>query len=358
MPSAMNVQRISLDLSKASGPAKVVRLGQGDRSGTTIVATVYDNGTLASVGSLSARFCMRLPGGRTYVRDSGCTTSGNSITYVVDETVCCSVHGVTNDAYFELLSGSTVIYSTERFVVEVMRSVTSGSLPAEAYESAIETALAERATRTYVDGKVDDLESEISSLREAVNAKASAGALASLSSAYESDMRAVTGSLSSKASSSDLSALASEHDADVASLEEAVGGKASTQSLNALSDAVDDLREGVYGMLANKAPKTGLDDLTEQHRSDVSRLMDEIDTKASTATVTSLSKWVETNSEILSTKASKASPAFTGTPTAPTPAAGDSSGRIATTAFVADATASMRINLVSIAPPEAVAALL
>lgn len=43
--------------------------------------------------------------------------------------------------------------------------------------------------------------------------------------------------------------------------------------------------------------------------------------------------------ELLGTKANLASPAFTGTPTAPTPTSGDNSTKVATTAFVQAAVA-------------------
>ena len=47
----------------------------------------------------------------------------------------------------------------------------------------------------------------------------------------------------------------------------------------------------------------------------------------------------------LALKAPLASPAFTGTPTAPTPASGDNSTKVATTAFVKTAIAGATPNL-------------
>ena len=49
--------------------------------------------------------------------------------------------------------------------------------------------------------------------------------------------------------------------------------------------------------------------------------------------------------ELLGTKANSASPAFTGTPTAPTPTASDNSTKVATTAFVKTAVAGVTPNL-------------
>lgn len=134
----MNTQSISLDVSKAVAPAPCVRIGQGDASGTTIVATIYDNSQAASLAGMTARFCMRLPNGRDYVRDPNCQVSGSTITYVVDEAHCASVAGATNEAYFELMQGASVVYSTGRFRVEVLRSVLDGTRPAESWDNAVD----------------------------------------------------------------------------------------------------------------------------------------------------------------------------------------------------------------------------
>ena len=115
-----------------------VRIGQGDSAGTTIEATIYDNGVAATLTGMSARFCMRLPGGMQYVRDSGCTVSGSNVTYVVDEEHCAAVKGRTDEAYFELLASGSVVYSTNRFTVQVLRGVTDGAVPAESWDSAVD----------------------------------------------------------------------------------------------------------------------------------------------------------------------------------------------------------------------------
>lgn len=137
----MNIQEITLDLSKQPSRSQLVRIGQGDSSGTTIVAAIYDNGVAATLTGMSARFCMRTPGGATYVRDSDCTVSGNEITYVVDEEHCAAVAGKTDFAYFEIVSGETVVYSTSRFRLEILRSVIDGAVPGEPYDNAIDEAI-------------------------------------------------------------------------------------------------------------------------------------------------------------------------------------------------------------------------
>ena len=147
----MNEQVITLDLSKAPARRQVVRLGQSDVQGTTIVAEFYDGGTRFNIGSLSCYFCMRVPGGKSYVRQRVQSTSGNVASYTVDESVCCAVAGTTDDVYFELCQGSNTVYSTARFTVHVLRAVTNGSLPAEPYVTTLQRELDERPTRDEVN---------------------------------------------------------------------------------------------------------------------------------------------------------------------------------------------------------------
>ena len=137
----MNTQRISLDISKIIDVPPVVRIGQGDSAGTTIVARVFDNGTSTNLDGMGARFCMRLPDGTHYGRDSDCTVSGNTVTYVVDESHCAAVRGRTDDVYFDILADGEVIYSTSRFSVHVLRGVTDGAVPGETYDDKIEEAV-------------------------------------------------------------------------------------------------------------------------------------------------------------------------------------------------------------------------
>lgn len=139
----MNTQHVTLDIDKRYDPSQVVTIGQGDSSGTTIVAEVYDNGAAVTLTGMTARFCMRLPDGVHYVRDEDCTVSGSSITYVVDEEYCASVRGRTDEAYFDILSSGSVVYSTSRFTVHVLRGVTDGAEAGESYDSAIEEAIRE-----------------------------------------------------------------------------------------------------------------------------------------------------------------------------------------------------------------------
>ena len=166
----MNVQTIELELSKERALAQVVRIGQGDSDGTTIAATVYDGGVSAQLSGMSARFCMRLPDGTHYVRDSDCSVSGSQITYVVDEEHCASVHGKTEDAYFELVDGETV-YSTSRFTVIVLRSAEDADTsPAESWDNNFDEWLEGKdAEVAQIETRlIDSVNSAVSDAQEAM----------------------------------------------------------------------------------------------------------------------------------------------------------------------------------------------
>lgn len=137
----MNVQNIILDISKPDAIIPMVTIGQGDASGTTIVASIYDNGKEVSLAGKSAMLEVRLPDGESYVRDVNCTVSGSKITYTVDEEHVGAVAGVTDEAYFDVLDGPTVIYSTNRFRLRILRSAHDGAVPAENWDNAVDALI-------------------------------------------------------------------------------------------------------------------------------------------------------------------------------------------------------------------------
>ena len=134
----MNSQNISLDLSKRTDYQQIV-LAQGDFEGTTIIATIYDNGTKLAETGITAYFVMELPDGEHYVRDDA-TYSNGVITYVVDETHVAAVHGFTDNAYFELHKGNQIA-STERFAVIIEQCAYDDAEPGEVYDNAITAAI-------------------------------------------------------------------------------------------------------------------------------------------------------------------------------------------------------------------------
>lgn len=138
----MNEQLLALDISKATG-VQAVNLGQGDASGTTIVARIYDNGVEYDMRGKTAVFVMRLPGKAGYVRDDRCVVSGSTVTYVVDERHCCVTRGMTDEAYFDVIVNGVVIASTSRFKVRILRAAESEGLPAGTYDTRVEALIEE-----------------------------------------------------------------------------------------------------------------------------------------------------------------------------------------------------------------------
>ena len=141
----MNTQRINLDLAKRTGNQQVT-IAQGDAAGTTIVATIFDNGTKLAETGVTAQFLIALPDNRHYVRDDA-TYEDGVITYVCDESKVASVQGYTDNAYFELHKGD-VVASTERFAVIVEPCAYDGKDEGETYDTEIEQALEAMATAT------------------------------------------------------------------------------------------------------------------------------------------------------------------------------------------------------------------
>lgn len=137
----ISTQTITVDLSKQLTRPQVVRLGQGDKSGTTLVADIYENGAAYNLTGKTARFSMRAPDGSSSYSVASSSTSGNKATFNIDETYAASVAGKTDTAYIEILSGSTVICSTSRITVVVYRSASQGLPVSGAYSDALEEAI-------------------------------------------------------------------------------------------------------------------------------------------------------------------------------------------------------------------------
>lgn len=135
----MNTHTLELDLSKDGLGAGLVRVGQGDKHGTTIKALIYDGGAEASLTGFTAYLEVLLPDKRHYYR-AVAAISGNAATVTVDENKLCSVAGYTDEAYFAFEKDG-VRYSTERFAVEILRCVTEGQQPAQNWDDAIDNLI-------------------------------------------------------------------------------------------------------------------------------------------------------------------------------------------------------------------------
>ncbi|MEG0015739.1 MAG: BppU family phage baseplate upper protein [Gordonibacter sp.] len=135
----MNTQTLELDISKRGG-GQCVTIGQGDKSGTTIEAYVYDNGAPVALADYTVQLVARLPDRVHYARAGTATVSSNVITCTVDESKLASVAGYTDEAYFVIIKGD-VEYSTERFALDIKRSALDGQAPAQSWDNMVDALI-------------------------------------------------------------------------------------------------------------------------------------------------------------------------------------------------------------------------
>lgn len=136
---ALDVQRISLDISKQPTPQQV-RLGQGDANATRLIIDVFDDGTAYSLTNYSVRLSMHLPNEGGYYQVNG-TKSGNTATFDIDERYAATTYGFDGFGYIDILNGDTVICSTSRFQLVVLRNAADGVELSEQYINAVEDAV-------------------------------------------------------------------------------------------------------------------------------------------------------------------------------------------------------------------------
>lgn len=135
----MNTQTIELDLSKDGLGTNLVRVGQGDKGGTTLRALIYDGGAEAALTGFTGYLEVLLPNKANYYR-AAATISGNAATVTVDESKLCSIPGYTDEAYFAFEKNG-VRYSTERFAIEILKCATAGQQPAQSWDDAIDNLI-------------------------------------------------------------------------------------------------------------------------------------------------------------------------------------------------------------------------
>ena len=154
----MNVNTLTLDVSKEPAHEPTIYLGQGDKNGTTLVVNLFDNGSVLDLTDKTVSFLMRTPGGTDYYQVTG-TVSGNTATFVIDETYAAGHVGSTDVAYVKVDDGDTIITSTSRIRVTVLPSATEGVEPAPAYETAIDEFLDD--AQAQVDEIIEEVEAII-----------------------------------------------------------------------------------------------------------------------------------------------------------------------------------------------------
>lgn len=164
----MNTQTIELDIDKRGCGNNCIRIAQGELGGTTIKALIYDNGGELSLSGYSAYLVARLPDRIHYYRGSA-TVSGNTITYVCDESKLASVPGYTDEAYFEIVKDD-FLAQTERFALDILRSAKEGQQPAQSWDNAIDDLIRRGETAaTKGEQAVTDAGKALNNANAAVN---------------------------------------------------------------------------------------------------------------------------------------------------------------------------------------------
>ena len=137
----MNEQYMALDVSKEPAYPPAIYLGQGDKSATTLITSIYDNGEpLDMSGNVTAKLIMRSPDDLSYYEVGG-TIDGSTATFLIDETYSASVSGTTDTAYVEVNFRNLEIVSTNRFRVVILESAEEGVDPSRAYHNGIFEAI-------------------------------------------------------------------------------------------------------------------------------------------------------------------------------------------------------------------------
>ena len=169
----MNTQTIDLDIGKR-GNGQCIRIGQGDSGGTTIKATIYDNGATVDLTGATAQFVVRLPDRIHYYRGTA-SVSGSTVSYVCDESKLAASPGFTDEAYFVLAIGGKT-YSTERFSLDILRSTLDGLAPAASGDVQVDAAV--KAAQEAASAANSSASAASSSASAAIKAASSASAAA------------------------------------------------------------------------------------------------------------------------------------------------------------------------------------
>lgn len=164
----MNTQTIELDIDKRGCGNNCIRIAQGENSGTTIKALVFDNGGEFALAGYTAYLVARLPDRIHYYKGTA-TVSGNAVTHVCEESKLACVPGYTDEAYFEFTKGSQTV-QTERFALDIMRDAREGNTPAKSWDNAV-VALEKRAETAVTKGEqaVTDADKALNNANAAVN---------------------------------------------------------------------------------------------------------------------------------------------------------------------------------------------
>ena len=229
----MNVQTIELDVNKRGCGNNCIRIAQGEGGGTTIKALIYDNGGELSLSGYSAFLVARLPDRIHYYRGSA-TVSGNTITYVCDESKLASVPGYTDEAYFEIVKGD-FLAQTERFALDILRSAKEGQQPAQSWDNAIDDLI--KRGETAVKSSEAAVTAANGAASKANTAAAKADTATGKANAAAGDANAAAGDASTAAENADTAAGKANTSAENADTAAQGANDAKTEALKAAEEA-------------------------------------------------------------------------------------------------------------------------
>lgn len=240
----MNVQTIELDVNKRGCGNNCIRIAQGEGGGTTIKALIYDNGGELALSGYSAFLVARLPDRIHYYRGSA-TVSGNTITYVCDESKLASVPGYTDEAYFEIVKGD-FLAQTERFALDILRSAKDGQQPAQSWDNAIDDLIkrgetAVKSSEAAVAAANGAVSKANTSAAKADTATGKANAAARDASAATGKANAAAGDASTAAEKADTAAGKANTSAENADTAAQGANDAKTEALKAAEEARDSI---------------------------------------------------------------------------------------------------------------------
>ena len=109
----MNVQHVTLDLSKKFSTKPTIYVGRGDMGGTTIAASFTDAGIPIALDGMDVT--LSLPMG-----DMPCTIDGDTASCTLGESL---VPDGTEHAHYKLVDG-THIYTTQRIRIVTLEGAT------------------------------------------------------------------------------------------------------------------------------------------------------------------------------------------------------------------------------------------
>lgn len=236
----MNVQTIELDVNKRGCGNNCIRIAQGEGGGTTIKALIYDNGGELALSGYSAFLVARLPDRIHYYRGSA-TVSGNTITYVCDESKLASVPGYTDEAYFEIVKGD-FLAQTERFALDILRSAKEGQQPAQSWDNAIDDLIkrgetAVKSSEAAVAAANGAASTANTAAAKAYTATGKANAAARDASAATGKANAAAGDASTAAEKADTAAGKANTSAENADTAAQGANDAKTEALKAAEEA-------------------------------------------------------------------------------------------------------------------------